>query len=97
MTGSKVEIKKFDNKHFELWKLWMTDLLVNTDLWSAIVNDRPTVEIAPATMSETYRNGNINYVWDLNSTVSDGELSSANRAALDKMDKKARGLICIFL
>jgi hypothetical protein len=39
-SNSKMEIKKFNGKNFELWKLKMEDLLVKTDQWIAV--DRGT-------------------------------------------------------
>ena len=35
-SNSKMEIEKFNGKSFELWKLKMEDLLVDTDQWIAI-------------------------------------------------------------
>ena len=32
-SNSKMEIKKFNGKHFELWKLNMEDMLVDRDQW----------------------------------------------------------------
>jgi hypothetical protein len=34
--NSKMEIKKFNGKSFELWKLKMEDLLVDKDQWIAV-------------------------------------------------------------
>jgi hypothetical protein len=34
--NSKMDIKKFNGKHFELWKLNMQDLLVEKDQWITI-------------------------------------------------------------
>ncbi|KAJ0076673.1 hypothetical protein Patl1_35991 [Pistacia atlantica] len=75
----------------------MEDLLVDRDLWGAIVNDRPTVGIAVVTTSETSGTGLSS---TLGSKPAEGELSATDRAALaewDKMDRKARGLIRICL
>ena len=33
---SKMEIKKFNGKSFELWKLMMEDMLVDRDQWIAV-------------------------------------------------------------
>jgi hypothetical protein len=35
-SNSKMEIKKFNGKSFELWKLKMEDLLVDRDQWIAV-------------------------------------------------------------
>jgi hypothetical protein len=35
-SNSKMEIKKFNGKIFELWKLKMEDLLVDEDQWIAV-------------------------------------------------------------
>jgi hypothetical protein len=32
-SSSKIEIKKFNGKSFELWKLKMEDILVEKDQW----------------------------------------------------------------
>jgi hypothetical protein len=35
-SSSIIEIKKFNGKSFELWKLKMEDLLVDRDQWIAV-------------------------------------------------------------
>jgi hypothetical protein len=35
-SNSKMEIKKFNRKRFELWKLKMEDLLVDRDQWIVV-------------------------------------------------------------
>ena len=35
-SNSKMEIKKFNGKIFELWKLKMEDLLVDRDQWIGV-------------------------------------------------------------
>eukprot|EP00253_Pinus_taeda_P017618 PITA_17618 len=35
-SGAKIEIKKFNDQSFELWKLNMEDLLVDKDQWIAV-------------------------------------------------------------
>ena len=35
-SNSKMEIKKFNEKSFELWKLKMEDILVDRDQWIVI-------------------------------------------------------------
>jgi hypothetical protein len=35
-SNSKMEIEKFNEKRFELWKLKMEDLLVDRDQWIAV-------------------------------------------------------------
>jgi hypothetical protein len=35
-SNSKMEIKKFNGKRFELWKLKMEDLLVDRDQWIVV-------------------------------------------------------------
>jgi hypothetical protein len=35
-SNSKMEIKKFNGKHFELWKLKIEDLLVDRDQWIVV-------------------------------------------------------------
>ena len=49
VSGGKIEIKKFNGQSFELWKLKMEDLLVDTD--QGIVVDPGT---KPMTMSYEY-------------------------------------------
>jgi hypothetical protein len=34
--STKIEIKKFNGKHFEFWKLNMEDLLVEKDQWITV-------------------------------------------------------------
>ena len=36
VRNSKMEIKKFNGKRFELWKLKMEDLLVDRDQWIVV-------------------------------------------------------------
>jgi hypothetical protein len=36
VSNSKMEIKNFNGKIFELWKLKMEDLLVDRDQWIAV-------------------------------------------------------------
>ena len=35
-SNSKMEIEKFNGKHFELWKINMEDMLVDKDQWITI-------------------------------------------------------------
>ena len=35
-SNSKMEIKKFNGKSFDLWKLKMEDILVDRDQWIAV-------------------------------------------------------------
>lgn len=96
MTGSKVEIEKFDGQRFELWKVRMEDLLVDRDLWGAITTDRPTFGTVAAMTSETSGTATSTTTGMGTVKASGGELSAADRAALaewDKMDRKAKGLI----
>jgi hypothetical protein len=60
-SSSKMEIKKFNGKSFELWKLKMEDLLVERDQW--IVVDLGT---AP-TRTPTYDWKNLD--WKAKSTI----------------------------
>jgi hypothetical protein len=46
VSSSKIEIKKFNGKSFELWKLKMEDLLVDKEQW--VIVDPGT---APTSMS----------------------------------------------
>ena len=42
-SSSRIEIKKFNGKNFELWKLEMEDLLVNKEQWAAMdLGTKPT-------------------------------------------------------
>ncbi|KAJ0085302.1 hypothetical protein Patl1_08742 [Pistacia atlantica] len=78
----------------------MEDLLVDRDLWGAIMNDRPTVGIAIVTTSETSGTALSSTLGSKPTTPPKGELLATDRAALvewDKMDRKAKGLIRICL
>ena len=35
-SSGKIEIEKFNGQNFELWKLYMEDLLVDKDQWIAV-------------------------------------------------------------
>jgi hypothetical protein len=35
-TSRRIDMEKFNNNNFELWKLKMEDMLVDRDLWVAI-------------------------------------------------------------
>jgi hypothetical protein len=52
-SNSKLEIEKFNGKHFELWKLNMEDLLVDRDQW--IMVDLGATPIGDAGASPTHQ------------------------------------------
>lgn len=41
-TSGRVDIEKFNDNNYELWKLKIEDLLVDRDLWVALFGSKPS-------------------------------------------------------
>jgi hypothetical protein len=52
-SSSRIEIKKFNGKNFELWKLKMDDLLVDKEQWIVVDPSTPPTGTHPTSSQTT--------------------------------------------
>jgi hypothetical protein len=89
-SSSRIEIEKFNDKNFELWKLKMEDLLVDKEQW--IVVD-PGIQPTGTPSTRTQATGTQPTSTQTTSTL----VTSMSKEDLDNLDRRARITILLCL
>jgi hypothetical protein len=84
-SSSRIDIKKFNGKNFELWKLKMEDLLVDKEQWIVVDPGTPSTSTQATGTQPT------------STQTTSTPATSMSKEDWDKLDRRARIIIRLYL